>query len=309
MTSHGTRLRLLTSDLQDGDQRTIARHLVSLDLDGLSDETRNQREGALRRLAWWLEHARDTNLDHATEHDLRAWTEAIMRTTDGGEASNSTRRTYISHVRSFYLWRAKAGHPNPAMLLRPPKKRQTVPRPVDESSLGVAMRGLPDRPRIWYALGAFAGLRAGEVAAMRGIDLDDSEHPVMMTIRGKGGKERQVPCSPELWDILKPHVLGRGPLWRTATGGKVTGKYISGQVADALDALGLRVRHHSGRHRFGRKFYVATKDIRATQEVLGHASVSTTQIYTEGARPVISTGVCKVTGPLKGMKRRGPRRG
>ncbi len=312
MTSHGTTpLRLLTTDLQPEDQRAIAQHLDALDLDGLTDETRKQREGALRRLAWWLEHERETALERATAEDLRAWAASIMRTTTGNEASISTRRTYVSHARSFYLWRAKTGHSNPAMLLRGPKNRKRLPRPIDESSLGIAMRGMADRPRVWYALGAFAGLRAGEVAAMHGDDIDESEQPVMMTIRGKGGKERKVPCSPDLWEILRPHVAGRGPgpLWRTATGGKVTGKYISEHVGDALDGLGLRARHHSGRHRFGRKFYKATRDIRATQEVLGHASLSTTQIYTEGATPVITTGVCKVTGPLKGLKRRGPRRG
>ncbi|UVS81866.1 site-specific integrase [Actinokineospora sp. UTMC 2448] len=277
----------------------IDRHLsMAVDVAGLTPRTRRDREGVLRRLAWWLETTHDSTLEEATAEQLAGWSEAILRTSSGATASIATRRAYISHVREFYLWRALEGHPNPALRLRPPKKRRRLPRAMDERSLVTALAGLRGVHRVWLALAAVAGLRVGEIAAMRGEDIDDHEDPVALIVHGKGDRDRRVPLAPELWRWLQPYVV-RGSLWSRPRGGQVDGDWVSHELSAALAALNLRYTAHHARHRFGRSFYLATGDLRATQEILGHGSVTSTELYTEGARTAAAVGVQQVSTPLR----------
>jgi integrase/recombinase XerC len=302
-------LRLRTVDLHPADQLQIERHLVqAVDVPGLARRTRRSREGAIRRLAWWLRSARDVGLADATALDLAAWAESILRTTAGNEAAEATRRAYTSHVREFYAWLSDLDdRPSPAAKLKAPPNRRRQARAMDEASLTRALRHLPEPTRTWVGLAACVGLRAGEIAAMRGEDVDRDCDPPELLIKGKGDRERRLPLSEVAWELLVPH-LRRGPLWRSGRGRRLTADDISARVSEGLRDLGIPYTCHSGRHFFGRRLYRATRDLRLTQEALGHASVVTTMIYTEGDLPALVSGVRKVAAPLRQtVTRRGPR--
>ncbi len=130
------------------------------------------------------------------------------------------------------------------------------------------------------------GLRISEALALTGADLP---LPEVLRIRGKGGKERLVPVIGAARDAvaayvrLCPHpVAPEAPLFRGARGGKLNPRLVQKAMQQARMQLGLpaTATPHALRHSFATHLLSAGGDLRAIQELLGHASLSTTQAYT-----------------------------
>jgi integrase/recombinase XerC len=130
------------------------------------------------------------------------------------------------------------------------------------------------------------GLRISEALRLTGAD---RPLPETLRIRGKGGRERVVPVLPvaraavDRYVALCPFALGRDdPLFRGARGGGLSPTVVAGTVARARMQLGLpaTATPHALRHSFATHLLEAGGDLRAIQELLGHASLSTTQAYT-----------------------------
>jgi integrase/recombinase XerC len=211
----------------------------------------------------------------------------------------------LSAVRSFYkfLHRTEAVEANPARGVGSPKVEKHLPGYLDRAQMGLLFQMA--ETRAWE--GRFAdvrnlailelfystGLRLSELRGINRIDLDLVSQQVK--VRGKGRKERIVPVGDHAQlalrnyeakrDELLRHVGARGD--RTAyflsrAGKRISVRAIQNAVKHFLDELdedaGLSV--HSLRHTFATHLLDAGADLRAVQELLGHASVSTTQIYT-----------------------------
>lgn len=227
------------------------------------------RERRVRALMRW---ARPRNVLELTGPDIEGYLDELG-------IGLSARRGYLSHFHAFFSWAAAVGHletlPPTAKITRP-KQRIGVPRPIPDAELAEAVRRAPtDRIRQVLLLAAYQGLRAQEIAGLRGEDVDRAQGLLRVRL-GKGGKERILAMHPAVAEAL-PDV--DGPLFPLADGRPPQGHNIS-HVANAyLRALGTRGSLHSLRHWHASKLYQSTQDLLLVQKVLGHNSPVTTAGY------------------------------
>jgi len=216
----------------------------------------------------------------------------------------------VGAIRTFYRW-ALATHAmdaDPSALLGSPKvvnRLPTVLRPREAAELAEAPSGSADlelepleravvlRDRAVLELLYGSGLRVGEVAGITRAQVDLDRGRVL--VRGKGDKEREVPMSDHAIDALdaylsagRPTMAGedRTSMFFNRRGKPFSGRDIRAMVEQYAGRLlpGRRVTPHTLRHSFATHLLEGGADIRAVQELLGHASVATTQRYTHVSR-------------------------
>lgn len=224
--------------------------------------------------------------------DLRAY--LAKRRSDGLSAASAARA--LSAVRGFIRRLERNGRlRNPAFAaLRSPKRRTPLPRPVqpdraltliDQAADNDGWIGLRDAAMLSLLYGA--GLRIGEALALTAAEAPKGD---TLRVRGKGGKERMVPILPAIRDAIGAYLAacphrpsGKQPLFLGARGKALDPAIIQKRVRDLRRALGLpeSATPHALRHSFATHLLAAGGDLRAIQELLGHASLSTTQRYTE----------------------------
>lgn len=229
--------------------------------------------------------------------EVRAWLAHLRQ----GEHPLSPRSLSqaLSAVRGFhkYLDR-RLGVANAAIgLVRGPRVKPGVPRPVSEDQARglIAEPGLdPDLPE-WEARRDAAvltllygcGLRISEALSLR---RSDAPLGLGLRITGKGGKTRLVPVLPAVAEAVAdylralPFVLGpNDPLFRARRGGPLSPRHVQATVQGLRGRLGLpdSATPHALRHSFATHLLGAGADLRSIQDLLGHASLSTTQRYTD----------------------------
>lgn len=285
-----------TADLETEDQRLIRQHLASLKRINRSEKTIRDREGTLRRLAWWLRETHRTGLDDATGEHLADWQDTHL------QLAAESRRAYTCHARAFYDWRSQGGNDNPAEFLIVPTVPKRQPRPMDENSVQLSLVAIREPERTWIALANFQGMRAKEIANLAAEDLRGDVEPKLLHIHGKGRKERVQPIDDALFEMIGSHVTGPGAIWKGPNGRRLTGKDVSERCSAALHGLGLPYTLHNGRHRAGTQMYRITKDLRLVQELLGHDSPSTTALYTAVDSSTTAAGLKALAKQLRKMK-------
>ncbi len=225
--------------------------------------------------------------------DLRAWM-ASQRSRGVGSRSLARR---LSAVKAFYRWWADRDgfDATPVLSMRAPKHGRRLPRPlsVDGAKDLIDTAGqLDDRPWVRARDTAIltllygCGLRRSEALSLTSdaLPLGDT-----LRIRGKGNKDREVPVLPAAREAvaryveLCPHDLPPGtPLFRGIRGGALNPRLVARVMEQARLQLGLpsSATPHALRHSFATHLLDAGGDLRAIQDLLGHASLSTTQAYT-----------------------------
>ena len=204
----------------------------------------------------------------------------------------------LSALRAFLTFaHEQVGSVDPAPpRLRGPRIKKGLPRPVtpddainiaDAVSLSAAERWIGARDRAVLLLMYGSGLRIAEALSLRGSDLPLGE---TLTVTGKGGKQRVVPILPVVRAAVAdyaarcPWPLAPGELlFRGAKGGALSQGMVQKAMARARVALGLpaTATPHALRHSFATHLLGAGADLRSLQELLGHASLGSTQIYTK----------------------------
>ncbi|SNB61429.1 integrase/recombinase XerC [Arboricoccus pini] len=235
--------------------------------------------------------------------DFRAW---LAKRHNEGLAKSSTARS-MAGVRGFFAWMDKRhGLHNPSLkAIRTASFRRPLPRPLAASQaiavtemagdLG-ATGWIADRDRAVLVLLYGAGLRIGEAIGLdrRAVGVDPTAL-VELRVVGKGQKERIVPILPVIAAAIAqylascPFVLpADGPLFVGARGGRLQPSLVQAQMRRLRQHLDLpeTATPHALRHSFATHLLSAGTDLRAIQELLGHKSLSTTQIYTavDGSR-------------------------
>lgn len=189
-----------------------------------------------------------------------------------------TRRSFRATLRAFFRWYVAAGHraDDPAAALPPVKVPRGVPRPTPEPVLTAALDAASGRVALMVALAARLGLRRGEIARVHREHLEPALWGHALTVRGKGGHVRQLPVPAD----LAAAILARppGPLFPNPTTGRpLTAPHVGKLVSAAMTGPWTC---HTLRHRAASVAYDATRDLRAVQELLGHAKPETTARYT-----------------------------
>lgn len=232
-------------------------------------------------------------LGRITTPEMRAWMAHLRGT---GASSRSLARK-LSAVKSFCRWLAEREGFEPTAVLsaRAPRFRRKLPRPLVEGDARALLETVREQPAAaWIGARDSAvltllwgcGLRISEALSLRG---SDAPLPQSLRITGKGGKERVVPVLPAAREAvaayvrLCPHPLTEdGALFRGLRGGALSRRLVQKAMAEARTQLGLpaSATPHALRHSFATHLLAAGGDLRAIQELLGHASLSTTEAYT-----------------------------
>jgi integrase/recombinase XerC len=227
-----------------------------------------------------------------TASDLRAF--LARRRGDG--LGNSSAARELSAVRGFLAFAAagQGGDAKPPRL-KAPKKARSVPRPISpDEAVALAAEVGEGASAEWIAARDFAvllllygsGLRVAEALGLTGAALPLGE---TLVVTGKRAKTRVVPLlapvreAIERYLALSPHRPAQElPLFRGARGGPLNGELVRRAVRGARVRLGLsdRTTPHALRHSFATHLLGRGADLRSLQELLGHASLSSTQIYT-----------------------------
>ena len=228
--------------------------------------------------------------------DFRAWLAA--RAGRGLQASSTARA--LSVVRGFFRWLEKRGlAENPAVAaIRTPKVPRSVPRALSQEEASEALdlvQVLDDRAWVNKRDTAVClllygcGLRLGEALSLRRRDAPTAGQDSLL-ITGKGQKQRIVPLLPPVVAAIDdylaacPHPLpGDGPLFAGIRGGALGPRQVQQRLVELRRLLGLpeSATPHALRHSFATHLLAGGGDLRAIQELLGHASLSTTQRYTD----------------------------
>jgi integrase/recombinase XerC len=231
-----------------------------------------------------------------TVKDFRAFLSSRRKV---GTASRSLART-LSALRSFFRWLEQNDIAKNRSVLQVtrPKVPHSLPKPLTvEKAAELVAPGAHDDKDHWIAardtavllLLYGAGLRISEALALKTKDAPTHSRDVARIV-GKGGKERLAPILPVAIDAIAeyrrlcPYPLEpESPLFLGARGGPLSPRIIQLAVAKLRDALELphNATPHALRHSFATHLLSAGADLRQIQELLGHASLSTTQIYTE----------------------------
>lgn len=239
-------------------------------LRGLSPVTVKDRLEILVRLAAFLA---PVPLIAATVERLTAWQMQFVH------LAPASIDIYTRHVQAFYRWALAAGRitENPSARLTRPRVPAGRPHPTTTDDLRTLFSCTSGTLRIVFALAAFAGLRRGEICRLQRPDLDLQLGTAL--IQGKGGKERTVPLVPPLLDELRTFVPRHGHIILYRGAPYSNPDTLSLQCLRHLRSLGIDSTLHSMRHAFATNTYRATRDLLLVSELLGHASVKTTQIY------------------------------
>lgn len=245
------------------------------------------------------------DLNRLSPQDLRIF--MASRRTDGACSRSLSRG--ISALRSFFRFLERAGHlKNRAVLaVALPKVPFSLPRPlttektndVIEESGNAPLRGqakwIGERDRAVLLLLYGSGLRISEALAINRTDAPVPPRDIIR-VKGKGGKERIVPVLPPVQQAVErylacvPYTLKPdGPLFVGAKGGRLSPRILQLLIARLRETLGLpeTATPHALRHSFATHLLGNGADLRAIQELLGHSSLSTTQIYTEVDREAL----------------------
>jgi integrase/recombinase XerD len=268
---------------------------------GLSENTLDAYRRDLHRYVGFLRRRDVLDLGAVDEGTVRSFVASISASTHGPEAApyraSSVART-LSAVRSFHRFLVREGvtDRDPAAHVAPPRLPRSLPRPLPvddvrrllEAPNQATPAGLRDRAILELLYGS--GLRISELTGMDVDDLDLEEGS--LRVLGKGGKEREVPLGSFGRDAVGAYLTrgrpalataaSRGALFLNARGGRLSRQSCARLLGRYVRLAGIdrRVTLHTLRHSFATHLLEGGADVRVVQELLGHASVATTQIYT-----------------------------
>jgi site-specific recombinase XerD len=276
----------------DHAEETLLRYLDALRASGASPATVRAYRSDLTQYGRWVDAA-GVELDDVDTRLLRRYA-AYLGSLHYAPATAARK---LSAVRSAHAWLRDRGlaETDPAAVVPGPKRVRTLPQTLSHAELDTVLeqprrgpRGLRDRALLELLYGC--GLRAAEACSLRVADVDLDDH--WLRVDGKGGKQRTVPIGGAAADAIERYLrLGRptlaaGPhhapqLLLSVRGRPLHPSDVRRVLDRALRNAGLAHRSpHALRHTFATHLLEGGADLRSIQELLGHATVSTTQVYT-----------------------------
>ena len=220
--------------------------------------------------------------------------------------SAATMARKIATLRSFNKWMERKGliKSNPMVLIRTPKQAKRLPKAISVDQIEKLLSApdstelLGSRDRAILEVLYSTGIRVSEVVGINRTDVDDQGEAII--IRGKGRRERLVPLGAHALKALRHYVgmldqqlsaaglaaSGDSPLFVNKHGGRLSSRSVRRKVSKYLAEVGLdpEISPHTIRHSFATHLLDNGADLRSVQELLGHQSLSSTQVYTHLSR-------------------------
>lgn len=253
---------------------TLIAFVVDQQRRNLSAETVGRRRRVLRAFSQWA----GVEPEDASRDQVVAWL-------DSCNIGARSRYMYLSSLHCFYEFLQREGIrlDDPTLTILRPRLPRLVPRPIIEADLAVALASADRRMRAWLALMSLQGFRCIDVASLRREDvLETREPPVIVTSNSKGGRQDVLPLNEYAEYALRDYGLPRsGWVFRMESGRPYRPGTVSTYVSRFLHGLGIEATAHQARHLFVTKVWQMSKDMRVTQEMARHASVTTTGGYAQ----------------------------
>jgi len=257
----------------------------------MSPNTEKNYRRDINLLRRFLEEEDLNSWDEIDSYHIRAFTSWCHRR---GLAASSIQRR-LSALRSFFSYLVREGviEGNPATDVPSPKRPGRLPKTLDVDEIAHLLNLKGDEPltcrdRAIMELFYSSGLRLAELASLSLIDLDLAEG--MVTVTGKGNKTRILPVGSKAQEALVAWLAARRGMLRgeeealflSRLGTRLSARSIQQRLRDWSKRLGMssKVHPHQLRHSFATHMLESSGDLRAVQELLGHADIGTTQIYT-----------------------------
>jgi integrase/recombinase XerC len=221
--------------------------------------------------------------------DIRGFASQLHRQ---GKQGKSIQRN-LSAIRSFYNYLSRQGltHHNPANGIQAPKQVQRLPKTLDADQVELYLRiqgtqPLDLRDQAMAELFYSSGLRLSELTS---LDIEDLNRPEkLVTVTGKGNKTRTLPVGRmaiqaiDAWLAVRPDIANEPALFTSTRGTRISARNIQARLRKRGRETTMQqdIHPHMLRHSFASHMLESSGDLRAVQELLGHADISTTQIYT-----------------------------
>ncbi len=255
----------------------------------LSPHTLSNYRRDLNELCAWCQQRQLHQASAVSAADIRQFVSQLRRR---GLAGSSIQRK-LSAVRSFYnqLGRQSQVSHNPAQGVPAPRQPRRLPKTLDVDQMDQFLKPDSDQPLVLRDIAMAelfysSGLRLAELA---NIDIQDLEADTsLVTVLGKGAKTRTVPIGAmarqaiENWRKVRPAAASEPALFTSNRGRRISVRNIQARLRrlGRLAGMPQQVHPHMLRHSFASHMLESSGDLRAVQELLGHASISSTQIYT-----------------------------
>lgn len=256
-----------------------------------SPRTCNSYRDDLERFRAWVGQQPEPAWRAVTSHDVRRYVAQLSREGLGGRSI----ARHLSAIRRFYMYllREHLATDNPAVDIRAPKAGKRLPKVADVDQLNHLLDAIPEGPLEIRDLSMFelmysSGLRLSELAGLN-LDSVDSRGGEVRVL-GKGSKERILPVGRKALDALARWLEVRGALapkaeralYVSRRGDRLSSRSIQSRLSRWGLAKGAdqRLHPHLLRHSFASHMLESSGDLRAVQELLGHADIATTQVYT-----------------------------
>jgi integrase/recombinase XerD len=212
-----------------------------------------------------------------------------------------TRSTYFGHLRSFFTFAMENDllAVDPMRRMRRPKPPRGIPRPLTPAQvhhiLSVATNA---NLHAWLTLAFYAGLRAHEIAKIRGEDVEQDQ----LFVLGKGSREAHVPCHPLVWALAQTrprhgwwfptgHTGGAGV---PSACGHVTAQGISTMTSRLFAANGIEGSIHRCRHTYATELLRGGANVRVVQTLMRHESLDSTMVYTDVSEDERMSAICRL---------------
>ena len=272
----------------------LRRFDASMRARGMAEKTRRAYGVDLQQRAEWA-GANELDPDTIDHRTLRRFAGVLSERGN----SRSTVARKLAAIRAFYRHLVERGEieGSPADLVSSPKRDSYLPRVLRADEIAAILESIPQseplemRDRAMFELGYAAGLRSEEIVNLDETDMDPDGEELRVT--GKGGKVRVVPAGEQAWRAVERYLDRARPrlanparpdpaLFLSRTGRRLSTTDVRRrlQICTRRAAAGAGVSPHTLRHSFATHLLEGGADLRAIQELLGHASLSTTQTYT-----------------------------
>jgi site-specific recombinase XerD len=273
-------------------QQALRAFDAGLRAQGMGEKTRRAYGVDLQQLADWAAR-QELGPGDVSHRDLRRFAGVLSER--GNKKSTVSRK--LAAIRSFYrrLVERRELEANPADLVAVPKKDQHLPRVLRTAEVEQLLERMPTdgplelRDRALFELAYAAGLRAEELVNLDVVSLDPDAEQVR--VEGKGSKTRVVPVGEQAWQALDRYLVRGRPtlaadeepaLFLSKSGRRLSTSDVRRRLKLQLRRAALQggVTPHTLRHSFATHLLEGGADLRSIQELLGHASIGTTQTYT-----------------------------